>query len=110
MTSRNPITGDRLVSRVSSKEYEDNYDRIFRKKKEKKMTKNSMWIIRDLFNEAWGKDTHCEECVYLLKTVDSVPYGEGNVPMTSYTCECNDAYNCPYVIDKMEELENEQHD
>lgn len=72
------------------------------------MTKNSMWVVRELFEEAWGKDTHCEECMYLLETTDMVPYGEGNVPMQSYTCECQDAYNCPYVIDKMEEHENNQ--
>lgn len=33
--SKNDITGDRLVSKVNSKEYEDNYDRIFRQKEKK---------------------------------------------------------------------------
>lgn len=30
MTDRNPITGDALLSKVNTKEYDDNYDRIFR--------------------------------------------------------------------------------
>lgn len=30
--SRNPITGDEIKSKINSKEYEDNYDRIFKKK------------------------------------------------------------------------------
>lgn len=31
MTANNDITGDRLVSKVPSKEFLDNYDQIFRK-------------------------------------------------------------------------------
>ena len=33
MASTNGITGDSLVNKPNSKEYEDNYDRIFRKQK-----------------------------------------------------------------------------
>ena len=33
MATHNPITGDALVSRVINNNYADNYDRIFRKKK-----------------------------------------------------------------------------
>ena len=32
MTSKNDITGDVLQSRMNSKEFEDNFDRIFRRK------------------------------------------------------------------------------
>ncbi len=32
MATTNPITGDAIQSKVSSKEYIDNYDRIFRMK------------------------------------------------------------------------------
>jgi hypothetical protein len=33
MVAKNDITGDSIASRVNSKEYEDNFDRIFRKNK-----------------------------------------------------------------------------
>ena len=33
MAAKNDITGDSIASRVNSKEYEDNFDRIFRKNK-----------------------------------------------------------------------------
>jgi hypothetical protein len=29
MTDKNPHTGDTLISKVNTKEYEENYDRIF---------------------------------------------------------------------------------
>ena len=32
MADKNPITGDLLQSRMNSKEFEENFDRIFRKK------------------------------------------------------------------------------
>ncbi len=32
MTDKNPITGDLLQSRMNSKEFEENFDRIFRKR------------------------------------------------------------------------------
>lgn len=32
MTTRNDVTGDLIKSRVNSKEFEDNFDTIFRKK------------------------------------------------------------------------------
>jgi hypothetical protein len=32
MADKNPITGDLLQSRMNSKEFEDNFDRIFRRK------------------------------------------------------------------------------
>ena len=32
MADKNPITGDILQSRMNSKEFEDNFDRIFRRK------------------------------------------------------------------------------
>ena len=31
MTTRNDITGDKIKSKPPSKEYKDNYDKIFRK-------------------------------------------------------------------------------
>jgi hypothetical protein len=34
MTSRNDVTGDLIKSRKNSKEFEDNFDRIFRKNKD----------------------------------------------------------------------------
>ena len=42
MATRNPITGDALISRTLSKEGEDNFDRIFGKKKT-----NGGWIPPD---------------------------------------------------------------
>jgi len=33
MVAKNDITGDSIASRVNSKEYEDNFDHIFRKNK-----------------------------------------------------------------------------
>ena len=32
MATKNDITGDSLISKTNSKEYENNYDKIFRKK------------------------------------------------------------------------------
>ena len=34
MAAKNDITGDALISKINSKEFEDNFDRIFRKKPE----------------------------------------------------------------------------
>lgn len=34
MATKNDITGDALISKVNTKEFENNFDRIFRKKKE----------------------------------------------------------------------------
>ena len=101
-TSRNDVTGDRLVSRVPSEEYKDGWDRIFGGNKEKEMpvvSKNDLWRIREreLFNEAFGKNTHCHGCPHEASYIDYVPYGEGNVPMTDYECICGDAYACHYV-------------
>jgi hypothetical protein len=36
MATKNPITGDKIKSRVPSKEYLENYDKIFGKKPKKK--------------------------------------------------------------------------
>lgn len=33
MVAKNEVTGDKLISKVNTKEYEDNYDRIFGKNK-----------------------------------------------------------------------------
>lgn len=33
MATKNDITGDTLISKVNSKQYEDNFDKIFGKKK-----------------------------------------------------------------------------
>jgi hypothetical protein len=43
MTSKNDITGDVLQSRMNSKEFEDNFDRIFRQRiSEQKLSNNDM--------------------------------------------------------------------
>ena len=34
MTSRNDVTGDKIQTKPTTKEYADNYDKIFGKKKE----------------------------------------------------------------------------
>lgn len=34
MATTNDITGDALISKINTKEFEDNFDRIFRKKPE----------------------------------------------------------------------------
>ena len=42
--SRNDITGDKIKSRVSNKEYEDNFDKIFRNKSStNKPTQSDEW-------------------------------------------------------------------
>lgn len=43
MTDKNPITGDLLQSRMNSKEFEENFDRIFRKRiNEQKLSNDDM--------------------------------------------------------------------
>lgn len=102
-SSRNDITGDKLQSKVNTKQYEDGYDRIFGKKDKV----GTLWLVRDLFNEAWGKPD-CNECVFLLETEDWVPYGEGNTKMTTYTCDCRDPHNCLYVMNRLEDMQQNE--
>jgi|GEM_PF-5352202 len=40
MTSTNDITGDRIISKTNSDKYRNNYDKIFRKKKELDIEEN----------------------------------------------------------------------
>ena len=43
MTDKNPITGDLLQSRMNSKEFEENFDRIFRQRiKDQKLNNDDM--------------------------------------------------------------------
>jgi len=43
MADKNPITGDLLQSRMNSKEFEENFDRIFRKRiNEQKLSNDDM--------------------------------------------------------------------
>lgn len=42
MAAKNDITGDEIKSKASTKAYEDNYDRIFGKKKKEKTLKDSI--------------------------------------------------------------------
>lgn len=43
MADKNPITGDLLQSRMNSKEFEENFDRIFRQRiNEQKLSNNDM--------------------------------------------------------------------
>ena len=43
MTDKNPITGDLLQSRMNSKEFEENFDRIFRQRiNEQKLNNDDM--------------------------------------------------------------------
>lgn len=42
MAAKNDITGDEIKSKSSTKAYEDNYDRIFGKKKKEKTLKDSI--------------------------------------------------------------------
>ena len=51
MTSRNEITWDKLISKPQTKEYQDNYDNIFRKKKVEDLTEES---IEKLFVPGWN--------------------------------------------------------
>lgn len=39
MTTKNDVTGDRLISKVPSDDYRNNWDRIFGKKQSEKKTK-----------------------------------------------------------------------
>jgi len=43
MADKNPITGDLLQSRMNSKEFEDNFDRIFRQRiNDQKLNNNDL--------------------------------------------------------------------
>jgi len=39
MATKNPITGDSLISKASTQKYRDNYDAIFKKKEQPKEIK-----------------------------------------------------------------------
>ena len=42
MAAKNDITGDEIKSKASTKAYEDNYDRIFGKKKKERTLQDSI--------------------------------------------------------------------
>jgi len=55
MTDKNPITGDLLQSRMNSKEFEENFDRIFRQRiNEQKLHNNDMLPTYEL-NKSTGE-------------------------------------------------------
>jgi hypothetical protein len=61
-------------------------------------------LINEWLSEAFLKKyDDCYNCVYFTTHNDSVPYGEGNVPLIQYTCECRDPYECQYVQVKIKD-------
>ena len=42
-----------------------------------------------------------EDCPWLAKFVDRIPYGEGSCPLTSYECIQEDPCECPVVIEQV---------
>ena len=86
MTDVNPITGDSLISKTNTKEYEDGYDRIFKQKvdlhttveKEAKRPperKAQQWVLG---SEGYFRENSCNAKKILL---GSVQEEEG--------CKCN---------------------
>ena len=52
MADKNPITGDLLQSRMNTKEFEDNFDRIFRKRiNEQKLNNDDMMTHEQMVNK-----------------------------------------------------------
>ena len=52
MATKNDITGDLLQSRMNSKEFEENFDRIFRKRiNEQKLNNNDMMTHEQMVNK-----------------------------------------------------------
>jgi arsenate reductase-like glutaredoxin family protein len=52
MTDKNPITGDLLQSRMNTKEFEENFDRIFRKRiNEQKLNNDDMMTHEQMVNK-----------------------------------------------------------
>ena len=52
MADKNPITGDLLQSRMNTKEFEENFDRIFRKRiNEQKLNNDDMMTHEQMVNK-----------------------------------------------------------
>jgi hypothetical protein len=52
--SKNPHTGDELKSRINSKEFEDNYDRIFRSEPKENLCRICGKNLPDVQECAWN--------------------------------------------------------
>ena len=55
MTDKNPITGDLLQSRMNSKEFEENFDRIFRQRINKQKLNNDDMLPTYELNKSTGE-------------------------------------------------------
>jgi hypothetical protein len=61
MTTKNPITGDEIKTKVTTKEYEEGYDRIFLVKREEIIDKVMADITKDTLNLT---DTSTKRVIY----------------------------------------------
>jgi hypothetical protein len=55
MADKNPITGDLLQSRMNSKEFEDNFDRIFRQRINDQKLNNDDMLPEYELNKSTGE-------------------------------------------------------
>jgi len=55
MADKNPITGDLLQSRMNSKEFEDNFDRIFRQRINNQKLNNDDMLPEYELNKSTGE-------------------------------------------------------
>lgn len=56
MTSKNDITGDKLISKIPTKEYQDNYDRIFRREQKRCSYCDTMNDVDDVVCKNCGEE------------------------------------------------------
>lgn len=83
--SKNDVTGDSIISKVSSKEYRDNYDLIFGSEKHIVNKNYAYWSI--------SLDTECPKCQYEFDLLDGVdflfdPIENGTKRTEDYECVC----------------------
>jgi hypothetical protein len=55
MTDKNPITGDLLQSRMNTKEFEENFDRIFRQRINEQKLNNDDMLPEYELNKSTGQ-------------------------------------------------------
>ena len=68
--------------------------------------------LQALFEEAWEKGTKCDDCPHLRLQHEHHPYGSTTATETLYDCgladrEHPDLLECPYVREKVKEMEDD---
>ena len=56
-----------------------------------------------VYQKTWDDGILCERCPYRKEITDWVPYGMGNVPHVTETCDVESISDCLGVIYKIEE-------